>query len=278
VEATRSGWGRLTSLPPKVGERVPNSYDGHGMSSVDRYERERQFHDATFKHGSRKGVAKYYAADRASRRFYHARLGATPAGSRVLEYGCGRGSAAFALARRGLAVTGIDLSSEGISHARELADRDRLKIDFEVMNAEHLYFDDSSFDLVCGSAILHHLDLETAYGEIARVLSPGGRGIFVEPLGHNPVINLYRRATPGLRTVDEHPLRVEEIRSATDHFASVRATFFSLATLAAVPLRSTPVFERALAALEAVDRLLFRVPVLRHAGWQVVIELDPLDP
>jgi len=51
------------------------------------------------------------------------------------------------------------------------------------MNAEELKFADDYFDIVCGGAILHHLDLNKALSEIARVLKPDGKAIFVEPLG-----------------------------------------------------------------------------------------------
>jgi SAM-dependent methyltransferase len=244
------------------------------MATADRYARERQFHDVALADGRRRTIGKYYAADRASRRFYQRLLAAALEGMRVLEYGCGRGSAAFLLARQGCLVTGIDISDEGIRQARERAEEDALQIRFEVMNAEDLDFAAGSFDLVCGSGILHHLELESAYREIGRVLAEDGRAVFVEPLGHNPLINLYRWATPALRTVDEHPLVMADIRMGERYFSTVRATFFSLSTLAAVPLRRTPWFERALGALETLDRGLFKIPALRHSAWQVVLELE----
>ena len=71
---------------------------------------------------------------------------------------------------------------------------------FQVMNAEVLEFPDASFDLVFGVAILHHLDLDTACAEFLRVLRPSGTAVFLEPLGHNPFINLVRWATPAART------------------------------------------------------------------------------
>ena len=93
---------------------------------------------------------------------------------------------------------------QAIEHARAEGLEDRLT--FRVMDAEQLEFADDSFNLVCGSGVLHHLDLNRAYAEVARVLEPTGIGVFEEPLGHNPAINAYRRRTPEMRTVDEHPL------------------------------------------------------------------------
>ena len=121
-------------------------------------------------------------------------------------------------AAAGAHATGIDISPVAIEMGvREAASRGlRDRTHFAVMNAEALDFPDASFDRVCGSGILHHLDLKKAYGEIARVLRPNGYGIFLEPLGHNPLINWYRRRTPQMRTEDEHPLLKSDLALARD--------------------------------------------------------------
>jgi SAM-dependent methyltransferase len=147
-------------------------------------------------------------------------------------------------------------------------------VSFRVMDAELLDFEDDTFDLVCGRSILHHLDLTRAYSELGRVLKPSGAAIFVEPLGHNPLINLYRRLTPELRTPDEHPLMIRDLRFAEESFEVVRARFFHLSGLAAVPFRRAAGFRSLLGALDAIDRALFRlVPATRRYAWQVAIEL-----
>ena len=55
------------------------------------------------------------------------------------------------------------------------------------MNPEHLDFGDGAFDVVCGTGILHRLDLGRALAEVARVLRPSGSAVFVEPLGCSPL-------------------------------------------------------------------------------------------
>ena len=242
-----------------------------------RQQRERDFHNETFAEDNRARAAKFYAIHRASEAAYDRQVHEHPDGKDVLEYGCGRGSAAFDLAAAGARVTGIDISDVAIDIATQrgaeegLADRLR----FCVMDAERLEFEDASFDLVCGSAILHHLDLERAYSEIARVLRPGGRGVFVEALGHNPLINLYRRRTPDLRTVDEHPLRVGELELARRYFSDVSFEYFHLASLAALPLREQRAFPAVVGALERVDQALFRqVPYLRRHAWMALLRLE----
>src|SRR5438270_352918 len=83
----------------------------------------------------------------------------------------------------------IAMAPVAMEIARQQAEREGLAIDFAVMDAEHTTFPDASFDLIVGSGILHHLDLDRTYTEIARLLAPGGRAVFVEPLGHNALIN-----------------------------------------------------------------------------------------
>jgi hypothetical protein len=126
--------------------------------------------------------------------------------------------------------------------------------------------------LVCGTGILHHLALDRAYSEIARVLNDGGAGIFIEALGHNPLINLYRRLTPHLRTEDEHPLRIADLALAKQYFPKMETRFYYLSSLLAVPFRKWPFFPALLAGFDAFDGLLFRLfPFLRRYAWMAVI-------
>ena len=199
----------------------------------DRYQREQSFHDHAYAEHTRAAAGKFYAIQGSSRERYRRFIEANGGtGARVLEYGCGRGSSAFELARSGASVTAIDISEAGLDMAREEARSRGLTVEFRMMNAEALEFADTTFDLVCGTAILHHLDLDRSFQEIARVLKPTGVGGFIEPLGHNPLINLYRKLTPKMRTVDEHPLRVEDFDIAKRHFDRVEIGYYHLFSLA----------------------------------------------
>jgi ubiquinone/menaquinone biosynthesis C-methylase UbiE len=244
--------------------------------SESRYEKEREFHNKTFGEDSRRSAGKFYDIAVSSQRFYQEMLLANCAHAEVLEYGCGQGSQAFELARHGARVTGIDISDVAIEQARERARREGLDgLTFQVMNAEHLEFPDSRFDLVCGSAILHHLDLEHAYSQLTRVLAPSGTAVFSEPLGHNPFINAYRAMTPHLRTEDEHPLLMHDLQLARSYFRAGRIRFFHLQSLAAVPMRNFPGFQMLLRVLDAADNALFAVvPPSRRLAWQAVMVLS----
>lgn len=238
-----------------------------------RYQSEREFHNRAFGEGTRERVEKFYSIAHSSRSWFERYVRANCRGRAVLDYGCGTGYYAFALADMGARVTGIDISDVAIAQATERAQQEgRADTTFRVMNAEALDFPDSTFDLVCGTAILHHLDLGRAYVELARVLRPTGKAVFIEPLGHNPLINLYRKLTPELRTVDEHPLMMRDLATAKAFFGRLETRFFHLHSLAIVPFRRWPGAQRCLRALERFDALMFAgLPFLRRYAWSVVI-------
>ncbi|MBC8144198.1 MAG: class I SAM-dependent methyltransferase [bacterium] len=239
-----------------------------------RLEREAAFHDQTGDDYTREPAVKFYAAARNSHNHFidtvrmHARDG------RVLDYGCGTGGSTCTIAQSGARVTGIDISPGAIAVAQQkvrdagLGDR----VDLHVMNAEELAFDDNTFDVVCGSSVLHHLDLDACYREIHRVLKPGGVAVFDEPLGHNPLINWYRNRTPEMRTVDEHPMMASDIDMGRELFADVDIRYFHISSLATVPFRNTALFNPMYAVAEALDRLAMRlIPPLRMWAWRIVM-------
>ncbi len=244
----------------------------------DRKVREREFHDAAFGSPTQRNSNRFYALADASSAAYRRTLFGFAGGKRILEYGCGPDSYAFELAGSGSDVVAIDISPVAIDLARRDAASRGLAIDLQVMDAEALAFGPASFDVVCGKAILHHLDLERAYAEIARVLKPNGVAVFWEPLGHNPLINLYRARTPGERTPDEHPLLTSDLDLARRFFKSVDVRFYHLATLAAIPFLSTPYVTRMAKALDSIDQVLFAIapPIRRYAWVCVLILSDPV--
>ncbi|MDP7057827.1 MAG: class I SAM-dependent methyltransferase [Nitrospinaceae bacterium] len=112
----------------------------------------------------------------------------------------------------------INISREEINQGKKNALDTVVKPHFRLMDANYLEFEDESFDFVYGCAILHHLDYVRALNEVCRVLKPGGRILFVEPLGINPVGKLVRAMTPFARTVDEKPLMFKELDELEKRF------------------------------------------------------------
>jgi SAM-dependent methyltransferase len=119
------------------------------------------------------------------------------AGARVLDYGCGPGDWGVLLATEGARVTLLDLSEAAIelglrrAKASGVADQ----VTGEARDASDLScFADGQFDLVFGSASVHHtLKYGNAFQELVRVIRPGGRLVLAETLGNNPVLNGARR-------------------------------------------------------------------------------------
>ncbi len=136
------------------------------------------------------------------------------AGQRVLDLGCGRGERSVDLLRRGATVDGIDISevyTDRAEAAARAAGFDDGQFAFVAGDAHALPYADATFDLVVGDGILHHLDLDVALGELHRVLKPGGRALFREPLLDNPLLKVFRTLTPKARTDDELPLSAGDL-------------------------------------------------------------------
>ncbi len=106
---------------------------------------------------------------------------------------------------------------------------------------------------------VHHLDLNTAYSELSRVLKPDGKLLFKEPLGHNILINLFRRITRNLRTEDEHPFLMKDISLLDKYFDSKKFTYFFLTSLLAVIFRNKKSFKKISYLLNKIDKKLFRL-------------------
>jgi ubiquinone/menaquinone biosynthesis C-methylase UbiE len=94
-----------------------------------------------------------------------------------LEIGSGTGYFSLNLLQLGVIrrLTATDISPGMLTRLSNTAAELGLEIDTVATEAEHLPFEDESFDLVFGHAVLHHIpDLERAFSEFRRVLRPGG--------------------------------------------------------------------------------------------------------
>lgn len=181
-------------------------------------------------------------------------------GKVVLEIGCSDGTAAERYSASFKKYVGIDISDVGI----ELAKSRRLKnADFICTDAHKLPFENQAFDVVVVTALLHHLDIPTALEEIHRVLRVGGVFLFLEPLGINPIFNLYRAQTPEARTVDERALSLRDINLIRQRFEIEKSMYFGLFSLVSAFVR----IESVRKALTSFDGLVLRGP-LKFFAWQ----------
>lgn len=221
---------------------------------------------------------KYYAVVEDSEAYKHQWLERRCApGKRILDFACGNGENGIYAATIGADCIGIDISPEGIANATKNAERMNVadRCQFMVMDGENMIFSDDSFDLGVEYGALHHVELDKALAELARVLKPGGEMICVEALRHNPLIHWYRRRTPHLRTEWEvgHILGVESIDIMRKYFNKVEVKFFHLTVLALVPLRKTFLFRPLLPIFNFIDKLLLSSQSIGKYGWIMIVEL-----
>ncbi len=221
---------------------------------------------------------KYYAVATPSETAFTDWLFSRCAGKDVLDFACGDGRYSRLLAHGGARVVGIDISDVSVENCRRRAEEEGIadRATFQVMDCEQLEFADGTFDIVCESGALHHLDLKAAMREIARVLKPTGEAICLEAVGHNPIIQAYRRLTPHLRTKyeTEHILRMRDVAMMRELFGRVDVRFFHLASLLAVPFRNTPLFEPLRRTLDSLDSVLTRIPGVREQSWIMILFLS----
>ena len=119
-------------------------------------------------------------------------------GVRILEIGCGTGGTAVLLAKRGASVLGIDLLSFRLDDARKRTAEHGVaeSVQFALMDAMQLAFDDNTFDLVISKSALIFTDHIRAARECYRVLKPEGQAIFIENMHNHPPLWLYRKLCP----------------------------------------------------------------------------------
>jgi SAM-dependent methyltransferase len=118
-------------------------------------------------------------------------------GKLVLDVGCGMGRFADIASRWGARVVGVDLSAAAEVAARNLADREAVRI-FRA-DVFSLPFAPGSFDYIYSLGVLHHTpNCEQAFKRLPRLLKPGGTIILWVYSGYNRwyrMSDLYRRVT-----------------------------------------------------------------------------------
>jgi len=255
--------------------------------------KERQFHDtwaaAIDVDGIR--VADYFEACTApENRFILQQLGDIR-GKRLLDLGCGAGENSVYFAQQGADCVAADYSPGMVNVALKLAAANGVKIEGRTANAMALDFADNTFDIVYASNLLHHIpDPQVTLREMHRILKPGGKACFWDPLKHNPLINVYRRMATEVRTDDEMPLDINIVKGVQSLFSQTHYETFWLASLwiflhfyliekvdpnqerywKKIILeheRLSSIYWR----LEAIDQKLKSVPLIKRFAWNIAV-------
>jgi len=187
--------------------------------------------------------------------------------SKILEIGCGDGEFTRRILSTGAEITATDITPEVIKRGRKKISDPRLK--FAVDNCERMKFKSSSFDLVCGISILHHVDTRKTLAECYRVLKPKGELFFTEPNLLNPNIFIGLN-TPGLRqkmeySPDETALIRWQLQKMLQEvgFTTVKVSNYDFLH----PL--TP--QGLISAVEKVSNVLERTPLVKEISGSLIV-------
>lgn len=220
---------------------------------------------------------KYYAINRKVTDYIDAWLLANTVGKDVCELACGNTGMVRKVAHQVKSALAADIAPLTIEQAKASArgNPDWEKIDYRVLDCEKTGLPENSFDVMIEGGALHHMDVDAAYAEAARLLRPDGQFFCIEAIRHNPIIHLYRRLTPHLRTAWEvdHILGRSQVLQGLKYFHDIELRNFHLMTLFAVPFRSTKFFSPLMSVLEAIDSVLMKLPGVRWLAWQCVFVL-----
>lgn len=130
-------------------------------------------------------------------------------------------------------------------------------------------YEEASFDLVWGQAALHHLahDIDGLCEQVARVLRPGGRFVFIfEPMGHNLLVAAIRAVRMAQGELgDESNLYLSQFERMGRHFSSCEVQMFNFL---GYPMKAvSDRFGFLSSAVQRLDSWLFRTfPKLLRYG------------
>jgi ubiquinone/menaquinone biosynthesis C-methylase UbiE len=212
-------------------------------------------------------------------------------GKKLLDIGAGLGESSVYFALRGASVTTVDLSPQMVETALALGKKFGVELQGIVSSGEFLNVPEETYDLIYVANTIHHVqDRDRLFSQMQRALKPGGRFFSYDPLAYNPVINVYRRMATDVRTPDESPLTVADVRQAKRYFTNVQHREFWISSLLLFVkyyvkdrlhpnddrywkriLRETPSGLRWWMPLRSLDRILTRLPLVRWLSWNIVM-------
>ena len=153
-------------------------------------------------------------------------------GKRVLELGCGGGPIAIAMAKQGAKVIAVDESAEQIAHARNLMEREEVKVELRQADLADLAFvrADTMDAAISVYALGAVADPDRVFRQVHRVLRP--EAPLVISLPHPAYRSVDTTTDPPVlkrRYFDRTPITWwHEKESGTDHPSTISDLFTSL--------------------------------------------------
>ena len=212
-------------------------------------------------------------------------------GKKILELGCGAGEASVYFAKKGAEVTATDISNGMLEVVQKLAKEHNVTLLTKQSVSDNIDFGDETFDIVYAANLLHHVDILSTLREASRVLKKGGGLVSWDPIAHNPMINAYRKMATEVRTRDEHPIKMKQLKLFSKYFSSIETETTWLFTLWIFIrfffmdrihpnkerywkkiLREHKKLEKTYYRLEKLDKFFLKVfPFLKRYCWNIVI-------
>lgn len=229
-------------------------------------------------------IGKFDYQDDLERELVHS-LGSV-SGKRILEMGSGRGHLSVLLAKRGARVTGVDIGPDLTALSRKVAALNNVRCEFVTADIATFDVPVESFDLVVGSAILHHIPLEGVRATLDRAfrsLTPGGTATFLEPVENSKTFAFLQNVipVPGYRPSilnrqewkvyvakqDDRDMTDRELREAGRQFS--RVSFQHIGFLIRL-CWFIPGGRKNAQWLEKIDRPLMKTPLKRFSQSVIV--------
>jgi ubiquinone/menaquinone biosynthesis C-methylase UbiE len=264
------------------------------MKSIDDIlKREKGFHDSwahTINIDEVMVDESFEASTSPENRFILSKLGDIK-NKKILDLGCGAGEASVYFAKKGADVTAADISEGMLEIAKRLARKHNVTIHTKISSSDNIDLPDEKFDVVYAANLLHHVDIKSTLREISRVLKKGGVFASWDPVAHNPIINIYRRMATEVRTQDEHPIKMKQLKIFSEYFSNIEIETTWLFTLLIFVkfylldrvhpneerywkkiLVEHKKLEKLYYNLEKLDKLFLRLfPFLKRYCWNIVI-------
>jgi ubiquinone/menaquinone biosynthesis C-methylase UbiE len=217
-----------------------------------------------------------------------------PQGKKVLELGCGWGKFGVLLGTKGAEVIGLDIGICLVRAANWLAKHNLTSAAFMQADMCQIPLKSKSVDLVFGISVLHHLPEELVQKTLAeahRLLAPGGKAIFYEPVENSKLFNFLQNLIPVRgpdgdyerpsilnkrrwqayqADLDDRPMHIQEFQAASQRFSHQKILPFGLLNRLSLLFgkRSSPFFVK-------LDRKLLKwVPPLRYLAQEVMVILE----
>jgi 2-polyprenyl-3-methyl-5-hydroxy-6-metoxy-1,4-benzoquinol methylase len=257
------------------------------------HQREAEFHDAWASGTPTDKVLVrecFEAPTALENQFILKRLGSLK-GKKLLDIGAGLGESSVYFALRGAQVTTVDVSPGMVAKAIELGKKHGVELEGVVSGGEDLNVPEGAYDVVYIANTIHHVqDRAKLFEQISRALKPAGIFFSYDPIAYNPVINVYRHMATQVRTEDESPLTIADIRLAKKYFHNVGHREFWISTLTLflkyflldrVHPNQDRYWKRILGEkvenlwwwipFRGLDALLTRIPGVRWMAWNMVM-------